>query len=347
MFESTLIQQGWLTAEMLETLRRKHPEASLEKILIQEKIVTLPHLKKILLEVKQLAGRPFGKYDILCKIAQGAMGVVYKVRHRDLGKIYALKVLKTSEYATEETIQRFIQEAQMTAKLQHPHLVQCVDSGKKGDFYYLVMEYVEGKTLEEKIEAGLPFREGISLLILALEALHYAHQQGVLHRDLKPSNIFITPSQEPKIGDFGLAKDFQKGGEFTQAGEILGTPSYMSPEQASGEISSLDERSDIYSMGVCLYKILTKHCPFEENSVHKLLYRIITEPPQAPSSWNPEIPKDLDILTLKALEKIKEDRYENAQDFAEDLKRFLAGQALSAKEIRSSVRWIRKVGATS
>ncbi|MEK7485578.1 MAG: serine/threonine-protein kinase [Planctomycetota bacterium] len=276
----------------------------------------------------------FGKYEVLSKIGQGGMGVVYKVQHRDLKNIYALKVISTNETRSDPLLPRFHQEAKITAKLKHPGIVQVFDSGVEHDQHYFVMEYVEGKTLGELIQEGLSIRQGVLILKKALEALHYAHLQGVIHRDIKPENIFVTKTYEPKIGDFGLAKErgnLQESKE-TQEGTLLGTPYYMAPEQIQGKMK-LTPKTDIYAMGVCLYQTLTSSCPFEDPSIHALLYKITHEEPISPSKKNPQIHRDLEAITLKALEKLKHKRYATAKAFSEDLESFLSGYPIRAQSL--------------
>jgi serine/threonine protein kinase/tetratricopeptide (TPR) repeat protein len=284
----------------------------------------------------QYCEKVFGHYYVLQELARGGMGIVYKAYHPFLEQYFALKVLIAGESASEDAIKRFHREAQSTARLKHPGIIQIMDSGQVKGEHYFVMEFIEGNTLGKLIKKKLPVSESVSLLKQALEALDFAHKRGVLHRDLKPENIFVTLSGEPKIGDFGLAKDFHldaKNSKLTHSGAIIGTPAYMSPEQASGEIRSLDERADIYSMGACLYQALTGKPPFESESLHDLLYQVIYKEAQPPSYWNPEISKDLDTIVMKALAKAKVKRYPSAIAFAEDLGRYLAGYSISAKPL--------------
>ncbi|MEK7484936.1 MAG: protein kinase [Planctomycetota bacterium] len=279
---------------------------------------------------------PFlGKYEILEKIAEGGMGIIYRVRHLQLKQIYALKVIRSGEEVSSETIARFLQESQVMAKLKHPGIVQIIQAGYEDGQYFFCMEYIEGQTLSEKIQRQeISVRQGLKLFQKILQALQYAHTSGIIHRDLKPSNIFITSEGEPKIGDFGLAKDRRenRGGEgLTRAGEIFGTPSYMSPEQVCGSAQNLDASSDIYSIGACLYETLTGQCPFKGNSIHELFYKIVSEEPIPPSQRNKKIHQDIDTIILKSLEKLKKRRYSSAKKLGDDLERFLKGYPIQAK----------------
>lgn len=353
LFESTLVQKNWLTTEELQTIQQKNPEVPLEESLLKIGKLTQEQLKIVLKEVRaqMYQGKSFGKYEVLYKIAKGAMGEVYKVRHRELDKIYALKMVRGCDLSSQETLLRFEQEAQLVAKFDHPNIIQIYDFGQVEQKHYLVMEYIQGaQTLENRIKQGLDREEGIHLLIKILHALHYAHQKKILHRDIKPENILITPEGEPKIIDFGLATEQKRieneseKKQITWVGQILGTPAYMSPEQACGD-QELDARTDIYSMGVCLYQILTERCPHEAENVPFLLYKIMTEKINPPSFFRKETPKDLDFITLKALSRDREERYPTAKAFEEDLKCFQKGLPLLSKNTtpqEKAVKWAKR-----
>ena len=290
----------------------------------------LPPEKNALIPVKKI----IGSYEILEKIGEGGMGIVFKVRHRELHSIYAMKLISSGKETSEEDIQRFRQEAQIMAKLKHPGIVQVIDFREEGGQYYLIMELLEGTTLDERIKQKISIRKGVEILKKVLEAMQYAHSQGVIHRDIKPENIFVTASGEAKIGDFGLAKTRtldSASQKLTKTGALIGTPEYMSPEQLSGNPKELNAKTDIYSTGVCLYQLLTSHCPFESKSLQQLLYQILYEDPALPSKLNPKVHADLDTIVFKALEKTKLKRYTRASDFAEDLGRFLEGYPILAK----------------
>lgn len=294
---------------------------------------------------QQPQNKKFGEYQTISEIARGGMGVVYKAYHPGRNQTYALKVLIAGEHASEQLLKRFHREVEATSKLIHPGIVQIVDSGEEQGQHYFVMEYVEGKPLNELMKEGLSLREGVKIVEQVLRALHYAHQKGVIHRDLKPENIFATKEKQPKIGDFGLAKDLSLDSEsqqITQTGFIVGTPAYMAPEQASGELKTLDARADIYSMGVCLFQLLTSKKPFEGKTVHDLFYKIIHTEVEAPSTLNPDIHPDLDMIVLKAMAKDPAHRYNTAEEFANDLLRFLAGQPIAAaeqKKLLQQLKW--------
>lgn len=289
----------------------------------------------------------FGKYQILEELGRGAMGIVYQAYHTGLNRIIALKIMAPRKGPSDNTTQRFLREVQAMAKLEHSGIVQIIDTGQEEERFYFAMEFVKGTTfktyLEEK-RKKFSTREFLGLMIKILEALFYAHQQGIVHRDLKPENIFISHQKEPKIGDFGLAK-IQDSPTLTQSGTILGTASYMSPEQANGEASKLDHRSDLYSMGVFLYQGLTGKLPFTASNLQTLLFKIIKIDPPPPSQWNKTLHHDLETIILKSIEKEPKARYQTAQEFAKDLECFLKGfpiQAKSASQIEKMQKWVKR-----
>lgn len=350
--DCVLIQKGYLTrAQFIEAqkgfvnLHRDITQNEIEPSLSQEKTISLSS-QELTTASKQTQQKKIGKYEILEKLGQGGMGVVYKVRHTTLEQIYALKSIIFSASTSAEDIQRFHREAKFLAQLKHPGIVQIIDFGCENEQYYFVMEYVEGISLDQWILKKLPLQQGLHILQKCLLALHYAHRQGIIHRDLKPGNIFITTEDDPKIGDFGLAKDVrqeQHTQQITQTGQILGTPAYMAPEQISGKTDEIDAQSDIYSIGVCLYKMITGHTPFEGNTIVELFYKTIHDEVRPPSQWNPEISKDLEIVVLKALAKEKAQRYRTAKLFAEDIECVLTGHPIKAKALGSREKWVRKV----
>ncbi|MEK7485562.1 MAG: tetratricopeptide repeat protein, partial [Planctomycetota bacterium] len=275
----------------------------------------------------------FGHYQILQELGRGGMGIVYKAYHANLKQVVALKVILAGEQASEKTLQRFQREIETMAKLNHPGIVQILDSGKENQQYYFAMEFVSGVPLKEY---QAPLREIIILFKKILEGLACAHQQNIIHRDLKLDNILVTPEGNPKILDFGLAKDLssiQEDQKLTHTGTILGSGHYMPPEQASGEISQLSPRSDVYAIGVCLYRILAKRFPFDAPSFPQLLSKIINEEICPPSFFEKNIHPDLEAILLKALEKEPQKRYANAQEFATDLERFLNGCPVLARPL--------------
>ena len=272
-----------------------------------------------------------GQYQILKKISNHSYGTLYKAFHPLLQQNVALKMFfKEGEEENHEASKRFYREVAATAKLKHPNIVQIKDSGYREDSsskqFYCIMEWIEGENLAQWFQEEQPsLKESLKFFIKCLEALEYAHSKNIIHRDLKPINIFVGEKQEPKIVDFGLARDLDHQTQFfTKKGMILGTPIYMAPEQILGESSLIGPCSDIYAMGVCLYEVFAQKLPFKEKaSSTELYYKILQEVPPPPSFYQPNIPKKLDKVILKALEKSPRARYESAATFAEALRKII------------------------
>lgn len=292
----------------------------------------------------------YGEYAVLDILGRGGMGLVYRVYHPSRNQIYALKVVAPGvASSSEKTLLRFQREIHVLSQLQHPGIVQWIEAGQEQKEFYFVMEFVQGRSLNQwQQEPGHSLREGVLLIQKCLDAVHYAHEKNVIHRDLKPENILISWEEQVKITDFGLARERELSSDLhriTQTGTIVGTPVYMAPEQALGE-ETLDPRGDVYSLGMCLYRLLTSQLPFSALApLPNLLNEIQTHEITAPSTRNPEIHRDLDWILLKALQKTPEKRYESALAFAEDLQRFLEGLPIQAKAPswwEKQKKWIRK-----
>ncbi|WP_372367088.1 protein kinase [Candidatus Uabimicrobium sp. HlEnr_7] len=278
----------------------------------------------------------FNHYIIEEKLGEGGMGAVYKVRDDQLRRSVALKVIIGSGALGEKQIQRFLNEARATASLKHPNIVEVYEIGTKPQNYF-TMELIKGRSLLSLIRSkNLSSQKAAIIMIKCSEALHYAHRKGIIHRDIKPANIMMENNQEPKIMDFGLAKDVENDEQLSQAGDVLGTLVYMSPEQASGE--EIDARSDIYSLGASLYEILSKRPPFQSESSMNLLYQVFTEDPIELRLLNPDIPRDLEAICLKCLHKKPEKRYQTAKELAKDLNNFIYNRPVHAQPITT---WIR------
>lgn len=279
-----------------------------------------------------------GDYVLLEEIAHGAMGVVYKAVQTTLKRVVAVKILLRGRLSSEDEIKRFKSEAAAAASLQHPNIVAIYEVGEQQGLWYFSMEYIEGKSLAE-ISADKPLDEqrAARYVKTIAETIHYAHERGVLHRDLKPANVLIDLADQPRITDFGLAKRVDSGSGVTLTGAVLGTPSYMSPEQAQGT-KTLSLASDIYSIGAILYQLLTAHPPFQGDSPVQTLMLLQNSEPQRPRWINTNITRDLETICLKCLEKNPARRYESAKRLAEDLTRFLNNEPVTARPIRRSVR---------
>ncbi|MCU0722520.1 MAG: serine/threonine protein kinase, partial [Planctomycetes bacterium] len=246
----------------------------------------------------------FGKYEVLEEIARGAMGIVYKARHPALEKTVALKALMEAHESSKEQVERFQAEAKAAAKLRHPNIVPVHDVGISNGVLYFTMDFIEGTTLKDLIERrSLSARAAAELLAKVARALHYAHGQGIIHRDVKPANVLIDREGLPYVTDFGLAVDAAAAARAQgKKAATAGTPEYMSPEQAAGRADA-DLRTDVYSLGATLYKALTGRPVFSGPHLLAVLSRIRFDEPKPPSRWEASVPRDLETICLKCLEK--------------------------------------------
>jgi serine/threonine-protein kinase len=286
-------------------------------------------------------GQNVGRYQILEPVGQGGMGVVYKALHRDLNRVFALKILKSGDLTTFDTVRRFQREARLAAKLRHPNIVAVHDAGEEQGIHYIAMEYIEGEPLSARLVARRArARDNLILMEKVVRAVAYAHREGVIHRDLKPANIMVDLQGEPHIMDFGLAKQAFEGSLLTRSGAFLGTPFYMAPEQIRGE--PVDARSDLYTLGVILYEILTGRLPHAGQNDAETYNRIAHEDAPPPRDLNARIHPDLQTVCLKAIEKEKDRRYPTADAFAEDLRRHLDGEPIQARPAGPVERLVRR-----
>jgi serine/threonine-protein kinase len=287
----------------------------------------------------------FGDYELYEELGRGGMGVVYRARQKSLDRIVALKIILGGSAATNADLVRFRGEAETAARLNHPHIVPVYDVGQHDGLPYFTMRYVTGTTLARRLAEGpMTGREAARLLAPVVRAIAKAHQQGVLHRDLKPSNILIDADARPYVSDFGLAKRLvpdsaddsrtRPFGPLTQTGAILGTPGYMSPEQAAGRPAVIGPGTDIYSLGAILYAMLTGRPPFQAATPLDTVLMVLEQDPISPQLLNPRIDRDLEMVALKCLQKPTELRYSTAAELADDLEAYLADEPVSARSSR-------------
>ncbi|MDX1948407.1 MAG: serine/threonine-protein kinase [Pirellulaceae bacterium] len=291
------------------------------------------------------ASHRVGRHEILEELGYGGMGVVYKARQVDLGRIVAVKMLLAGSHADPRDMARFRAEAEAVAQMQHPHIVQVFEVGEHDGQPYFSLEYVAGGHLGQRI-AGTPQppREAARLIETLARAVQAAHDQGIVHRDLKPANILLTTAGEPKISDFGLAKRLEGAGQ-TLTGTVIGTPSYMAPEQAAGDPSRIGPPADIYALGAVLYELLTGRPPFRGETPWDTVSQVLADEPVPPTRLQPKVPRDLETICLKCLHKEPARRYAAARELADDLARYLAHEPILARPVTRVERgwkWARR-----
>jgi serine/threonine protein kinase len=290
---------------------------------------------------KQDNPQMLGPYKIERHIGQGGMGFVYEALDTRLNRRVALKTIESGSEISEQIISRFRQEARNAAKLRHINIVSVHDVGRDHGFDYFTMDLIEGATLEKWREnSETTIRQLVVIVEKVARGLHYAHEQGILHRDVKPGNVMIDETGEPKIMDFGLARNTKDSSNLTLSGSVVGTPAYMAPEQTMGLSTELGPSVDIWGLGVMLYELLTKKSPFDTGNVYQTIYAVLHNEPVAPRKLNKNIPSDLDAIILKCLEKEPARRYGTAAAFADDLKLWLEGSSIS---VRRATWWEKMV----
>jgi serine/threonine protein kinase len=288
----------------------------------------------------------FGDYELLEEIGRGGQGVVYRARQKSLNRIVALKVIGLGHWATEAHLKRFRLEAEAAAHLDDPRIVPIYEIGERDGACYFSMKFIEGGQLDKIIDSELmPPRKAAELTAKLAQTLDYAHQHGVMHRDVKPGNILIDAKGEPYLTDFGLARLVETESTVTRTMEVLGTPSYMAPEQAAGNNTQLTSATDVYGLGAVFYQLLTGHPPFAGGTTYETVRLVLGTEPRQPRLWNPKVDRDLATICLKCLEKDPRRRYASALALAEDLEHWLGHEPIRARRAGVFTRgkkWVRR-----
>src|SRR5438270_6115551 len=295
--------------------------------------------------VAELLGE-LGDYELLEEVGRGGQGVVFRARQKSLNRIVALKVISLGQWASKVHLRRFRLEAEAAARLEHPGIVPIHEVGERDGSCYFSMKFVEGGQLDEVARREpMPPRRGAELIAKVARTVHYAHEHGILHRDIKPGNILLDAKGEPHLTDFGLARLVESESSVTQTLDVLGTPSYMAPEQALGNNAAVSSATDVYGLGAVLYQLLTGQPPFAGGATYETIKLLLDTEPRQPRLLNPKIDRDLSTICLKCLEKDPKRRYLSALALAEDLERWLRHEPIQARHTGVFARggkWVRR-----
>src|SRR5262245_42665990 len=293
----------------------------------------------------------FGDYELLEEIGRGGQGVVYRAHQKSLNRTVAVKVLGLGPWTTETHLKRFRREAEAAASLQHPRIVPIYEVGEREGSCYFSMQFVEGGQLDEVVKREpMSIRRAVELIAKLARTVHYAHEHSILHRDIKPGNILLDSKGEPHLTDFGLARLVESESTVTRTLEVLGTPSYMAPEQAAGEHTKISKATDVYGLGAVLYELLTGHPPFAGGTTYETIRLLRDTEARSPRLLNPKLDRDVSAISLKCLEKNPGHRYSSALALAEDLEHWLKHEPIQAKPsglFTHGRKWVRRNPSTT
>ena len=288
----------------------------------------------------------FGDYELLEEVGRGGQGVVYRARQKSLKRTVALKVIGLGQWAAEAHLKRFRREAEAAANLDHPCIVPIYEVGEREGSCYFSMKFIDGGQLDEVARrTPISIRNAAELIAKLARTVHYAHEHGILHRDIKPGNILVDVKGEPHLTDFGLARLLETKSTVTHTMDVLGTPSYMAPEQASGRNEQLTNATDVYGLGAVLYQLLTGRPPFAGGTTYETVRLVLETEPRPPRLWNPKIDRELSTICLKCLEKDPKGRYSSALALAEDLEHWLKHEPIRAKRsgfLTHGRKWVQR-----
>src|SRR5436189_690677 len=287
-----------------------------------------------------------GDYELLEEVGRGGQGVVFRARQKSLNRIVALKVISLGQWASQAHLKRFRREAEAAASLDHPGIVPIYEVGERDGSCYFSMKFVEGGQLDEVVRrTPMSIRQAAELIAKVARTVHYAHEHGILHRDIKPGNILLDAKGEPHLTDFGLARLVETESTVTHTLDVIGTPSYMAPEQAVGNNTAVSSVTDVYGLGAVLYQLLTGHPPFAGGTTFETVRLVLDTEPRQPRLWNPKVDRDLSTICLKCLEKDPKRRYPSALALAEDLERWLKHEPIRARHtgvFARGTKWVRR-----
>ncbi|HEY2235822.1 MAG TPA: serine/threonine-protein kinase, partial [Candidatus Angelobacter sp.] len=287
-----------------------------------------------------------GDYELLEEVGRGGQGVVFRARQKSLNRTVALKVISLGQWASTAHLKRFRREAEAAAGLDHPSIVPIYEVGERDGSCYFSMKFVEGGQLDEVVRRKpMSIRQAAELIAKVARTVHYAHEHGIVHRDIKPGNILLDAKGEPHLTDFGLARLVESESSITRTLDVMGTPSYMAPEQAAGETTKLGSVTDVYGLGAVFYELLTAHPPFAGGTSYQTIRLLLDTEPRQPRLWNRKIDRDLSTICLKCLEKDPKRRYPSALALAEDLEHWLKHEPIRAHRTGIFARgrkWVRR-----